>query len=64
MTQDGIRHGTYGGLQAHKVRGEDPCFPCLRAGAAYMKAYRNRDKCAPGLGWPLRSVPVMRRWGK
>jgi hypothetical protein len=60
MTQDDIRHGTYGALQAHKVRKEDPCALCLRAGAAYMKAYRNRDRCAPGLGWPLRSLPGVR----
>ena len=55
-------HGTYAALGAHRARKEEPCVPCKRAGAVYMKAYRNRDKCAPGLGWPLRTMPVMWRW--
>jgi len=53
--------GTYAGLQAHRKAEEDPCANCLRAAAIYHKAHRQRDKCAPGLGWPLRSIPVMRK---
>ena len=57
---DTAPHGTYAALIAHKARKEEPCALCKRAGALYMKAYRNRDKCAAGLGWPLRSMPIMK----
>jgi hypothetical protein len=46
-TPDTAPHGTYAALIAHRARKEEPCEICRRAGALYMKAYRNRDKCAP-----------------
>jgi hypothetical protein len=46
-------HGTRAGFQAHKLHGERPCTPCNEANNAYFQAYRNRGRCAPGLGWPL-----------
>jgi len=54
---DEEEHGTYAALQAHRARKEKPCTPCKRAAAVYMKAYRKRGRCAPGLGWPLQSAP-------
>lgn len=59
-----IKHFTYAGVQAHKTRNEKPCTLCLRAAAAYMKAYRNHDRCAPGIGWPLRTLAEVKRWGR
>ncbi len=43
-----IIHGTYGGAQLHRKRGEDMCDPCRKAAADYMRQYRrNRpDKYA------------------
>jgi hypothetical protein len=50
-----IAHGTRNGFQAHKNRGERPvrCTPCNEANNAWFQEYRQRGKCAPGLGWPL-----------
>ena len=36
-----IAHGTYGGAQAHRRRGETPCDDCKAAQAAYQRAYRD-----------------------
>ena len=35
-----INHGTYGGYQVHKRRGEPPCGACADAAAAYMRDFR------------------------
>lgn len=36
-----IEHGTYGGAQQHRKRGDLPvCRPCLDAAAAYQREYR------------------------
>lgn len=48
-----ITHGTYKGFQLHALRDERPCTPCYVANAAYHQRYRQRGKCASGLGWPL-----------
>jgi hypothetical protein len=55
---DTIKHGTYGGYQAHRKRarkglpGGEPCTPCRIAGRAYMDRHRNggRFTVAPGPG--------------
>lgn len=35
-----IAHGTYGGSQLHRRRGEDVCDPCKKAAAEYLRQYR------------------------
>lgn len=35
-----IRHGTYGGYQAHRILDEEPCDDCREASAAYHRKYR------------------------
>lgn len=51
-----IQHGTYAGYQQHKIKGVPACQPCRKAAADYMRTYRKRGRCAPGLGWPLLSA--------
>lgn len=54
-----IKHGTYGGYQAHRKRGQQPCEACVRAAATYRKAYnakrRGPRKTAPSTYY----VPVV-----
>lgn len=35
-----VKHGTYGGYQAHRKRGEAACDDCRAALTAYARAYR------------------------
>ena len=46
-------HGSRRGYNEHRRRGEYPCTPCAVALATYTQAYRQRGRCAKGLGWPL-----------
>jgi hypothetical protein len=46
-------HGTRSGFILHYQRGTDPCIPCRHADNVWKQEYRQRGKCAPGLGWPL-----------
>lgn len=39
----GIHHGTYGGYQVHRRRGEEACPSCLDAQAAYMRQLREAN---------------------
>jgi len=50
--------GTDGGAQRHRRLKEPVCGPCQRAASAYVRGWRKRHKCAPGLGWPLREEEV------
>lgn len=36
-----ITHGTKGGYNAHRRRGEDPCEACRDANTLYMQGYRS-----------------------
>ena len=51
-----IKHGTHGGHNLHRRRGEQPCGACRAAERAYQNKFDRRGKCAPGLGWPLLSA--------
>lgn len=38
-----VLHGTYGGYQAHRKRGETPCARCREANAQYKRDIRTGD---------------------
>jgi hypothetical protein len=38
-----IKHGTYGGYQAHKLKGIPICEPCRLANNAYQRDYRKTN---------------------
>lgn len=39
-TREPVKHGTYGGYQAHKRRGEDACDECKAANTQYRRNAR------------------------
>lgn len=43
-TIDPDRCGTQTGYSGHSNRGEEPCQPCKKAHAAYMREYKRRNK--------------------
>lgn len=56
--------GTRSGAAWHRNRGQPVCDPCMQGEKIYHSEWRDRGKCAPGLGWPLslkRSRPYVRK---
>jgi hypothetical protein len=44
--------GNAAGREGHYQRNERMCAACLRYLAGVQRRFRNRYRCAPGLGWP------------